>query len=126
MLLIKYENGTQDIFTQAEIIDSNKESNQKVNPIIDNCLKGKIDAHIFHGRETGNFFSGFLFGPFGVIGAALSNPKPKKAALLIPKNKELYKDPVYLNCYKKKARGMNILYSSLGWASWILLVILVH
>lgn len=126
VFMIRYENGTKDIFSNEETADSNKISNLTISASTDNCLKGKVDAHLFHGRESGNFFSGFLFGPFGVIGAALSSPKPKTTTFVMSKNKDLFKDTFYLSCYKRKARGMNVFYSSLGWASWIFVYIIFH
>jgi hypothetical protein len=62
---------------------------------INNCLKGRFDAETFHGKRTGHFFLGVLFGPFALIGTALSNPTPNrgKDTYTLSPNKDLFNDP---------------------------------
>jgi hypothetical protein len=89
----------------------------------ENCLKGSGDAAQFHGKKGGHIVLGILFGPFAVIGAALANPTPMKGVntVALSKNQDLFADPAYLACYKKKAKGRNAGHAALGWGIWIIL-----
>jgi hypothetical protein len=71
------------------------------------CFKGQTDAVAYHGKGLGHAVLGFLFGPFAVIGTAVTQTTPDrgKSTYLMSQNKELFDDPVYINCYKKKAKG---------------------
>ena len=91
----------------------------------DKCLSGRLDAENYHGKKGGHFVLGVLFGPFAMIGPALSNPTPErgKDTFLLSKNKEQFGDLEYLSCYKKKAKGQLIGAEALGWAAWILLAL---
>jgi hypothetical protein len=84
-----------------------------------------MDAQAFHGKRGGHFVLGVLFGPFAVIGTAVSNPTPERGArtYMMSKNKELFSDPEYLTCYRKKAKGQLIGMEFLGWGAWILIVL---
>lgn len=92
----------------------------------DKCLKGRLDAENFHGKKGGHFVLGVLFGPFAMIGTALSNPTPEKGkqTYMVSKNRDLFSDPAYLSCYRKKAKGQLIGMEVLGWGAWILFVLL--
>ena len=74
------------------------------------CLNGKLDAENYHGKETGHFVLGLLFGPFAIIGTAISNPTPVKGkhTLTMSQNKDQFNDPSYLSCYKKTVKGKPI------------------
>jgi hypothetical protein len=89
------------------------------------CLNGSTDAESYHGKKGGHFVLGVLFGPFAMIGTALSNPTPErgKQTMMLSKNKDQFSDPEYLSCYKRKAKGQLIGMEGLGWAAWILLLI---
>lgn len=91
------------------------------------CFNGRMDAESYHGKKGGHFVLGFLFGPFAMIGTALANPNPGngKKTYLLSKNKEQFTDPVYLSCYKKKAKGQLIGMEALGWGTWIILALLL-
>jgi len=86
-----------------------------------------LDAENFHGKKGGHFVLGVLFGPFAMIGTALANPKPKKGkdTYMFSENKELFDDPMYLSCYRKKAKGQLIGMEALGWGSWLLLLLVL-
>jgi hypothetical protein len=91
------------------------------------CTAGTLDAEAYHGRKGGAIALGALFGPFALVGTALvANPTPDKGArtYMMSKNKELFNDPEYLSCYKKKAKGQLVGQTGLGWAAWALLVLL--
>jgi hypothetical protein len=94
----------------------------------DNCLAGKMDASIYHGKKGGHFFLGFLFGPFAVLGTLLANPTPDKgnATYRMSDNRELFHDPYYLRCYKRKARGGLVAMELAGWASWLVVFALIY
>ncbi len=89
------------------------------------CFKAQMDVEAYHGKAFGNFCLGFFFGVFGLIGCAVSSPGPQRGSktLMMSSNKELFNDPAYLSCYKKKARGKAIGNSLLGWGASILLII---
>ncbi len=93
----------------------------------DKCLKGRNDADMFHGKKGKHIALGILFGPFAVIGSAIASPKPKngKDTFLMSKNKDLFSDPMYLNCYKKKARGKNVGNTAIGWGIWIVFLLAI-
>lgn len=93
----------------------------------DKCLNGKLDAENYHGKKGTHAALGFLFGPFAMIGTAIATPSPDKGRHTLAKsqNKDQFNDPEYLSCYKRKAKGQNILFEGIGWGAWILLVLLI-
>jgi hypothetical protein len=115
---IQFENTADEVYTEYMKM-SNGDANK--------CLNGSLDAENYHGKSGGHFALGVLFGPFAMIGTALSNPTPNrgKQTLMMSKNKDLFSDPEYLSCYKKKAKGQLITMEALGWASWILLILII-
>lgn len=92
------------------------------------CLNGRLDAENYHGKKGSHFAYGVLFGPFAIVGtAAFANPTPENGndTYLFSKNKNQFNDPEYLSCYKKKAKGQLIGTEALGWASWVLLLLII-
>jgi hypothetical protein len=91
------------------------------------CLRGRSDADLYHGKTGFHVAMGVLFGPFAIIGATLANPTPDKGndTYIMSKNRNNFSDPVYLTCYKKKAKGKNVGNTALGWAAWILLLLAI-
>ncbi len=113
---VQFENTTDKVFTDyLKLTDSDPNK----------CLNGRLDAQSYHGKKGLHFALGVLFGPFAMIGTALSNPTPYRGinTLLMSKNKEQFSDPEYLTCYKKKAKGNLVLMELAGWGTWILLVL---
>jgi hypothetical protein len=92
----------------------------------DKCLSARLDAENFHGKKGGHFALGFFFGPFAMIGTALANPTPYKGknTYMMSKNKDLFNDPEYLSCYKSKAKSQLLLTEGIGWAAWIVILLL--
>lgn len=91
----------------------------------DNCLKGQLDAEMFHGKKGAHILYGALFGPFAMILTAASTPKPENdKTLMVSENKGLFSDPGYLSCYRKKAKAQNIGMEALGWGAWILILLI--
>lgn len=90
----------------------------------ESCAKAINDASAYHGKGGLHFALGALFGPFAVIGAAVSSPSPSSGANTagLSDNRELFNDAEYLNCYKKKARGKNVGNAAVGWGAWVLLL----
>lgn len=93
----------------------------------DKCLKGQQDADLYHGKAGAHVAYGVLFGPFALIGAAVASPSPQTGSktLMMSKNKNLFDDPAYLTCYKKKAVGKNVGNAGLGWVAWVLFVLML-
>lgn len=91
------------------------------------CMNGRVDADNYHGKKGGHFVLGVLFGPFAMIGTALSNPTPEKGrnTLMMSKNKDQFSDPEYLSCYRSKAKGQLVGMEALGWGAWILLLLVI-
>ncbi len=91
------------------------------------CLNGRTDAENFHGKKGGHFALGVLFGPFAMIGTAISNPTPEKGkdTFLMSNNKDQFSNPEYLSCYRKKAKGQLIGMEAAGWGAWILLLLVL-
>jgi hypothetical protein len=112
---IKFENPNDKV-----LLDYNKLSGS------DKCMKGQMDAEMYHGKKGGHIALGFLFGPFAMIGAAIAEPTPQRgqSTMMMSENKELFNDPSYLTCYKKKARAKNVGNAGIGWASWVLILLL--
>ena len=115
---IEFENTEDEVYTKYMKLaddDPNK------------CMNGKLDAELYHGKKGGHFLLGVLFGPFAMIGTALSNPIPEKGrqTYMLSKNREQFHDPEYLSCYKRKAKGQLIGAEALGWGAWILFVLAV-
>lgn len=90
----------------------------------DKCMKGKMDAKAYHGKEPGHVLLGFLFGPLAMLGTALARPTPENSGktYLNSKNKDLFNDPEYLKCYKRKAKGRLIGMEAIGWGLWLVIV----
>jgi hypothetical protein len=113
---LQFENSEDKVYTdymQMEYGDPNK------------CLNGRLDAENYHGKRGGHFVLGVLFGPFAMIGTALSNPTPDrgKQTYMMSRNKEQFSDPEYLSCYTKKAKGQLIGIEALGRGAWILFIL---
>jgi hypothetical protein len=102
-------------------------NNKSSNDNSTKCLNGQLDAENYHGKKGTHFVLGVLFGPFAMIGTAVSEPKPQrsKQTLMMSNNKDQFNDPNYLSCYKKKAKGQLIGMEALGWGSWILLLLIL-
>jgi len=91
----------------------------------DKCLLGRTDAEMYHGKKGAHVLYGFLFGPFSMLVSAASTPSPHKDdTLMLSDNNEHFDDPAYLTCYRKKATGQNIAMEAIGWAGWILILLL--
>ena len=115
---IQFEKSTDKVYTEyLKIADTDP----------DKCLNGRLDAENYHGKQVGHFVLGVLFGPFAMIGTAVSNPTPEKGknTYMMSKNKDQFSDPEYLSCYRKKAKGQLIGMEALGWAAWVLLVLIL-
>lgn len=93
----------------------------------DACLSGQQDAENFHGKKGGHIALGVLFGPFAILGTALfADPDPSKGAKTasMSTNKQMFSDPAYLQCYKKEAKSGLIKAEAIGWAAWLIFLLL--
>ncbi|MDR2911227.1 MAG: hypothetical protein LBV47_07700 [Bacteroidales bacterium] len=123
----KYTIPANDIFSiQFEDMNDKVYTNYMQDMNSDKCMKGTLDAEYYHGKKGGHFVLGVLFGPFAMIGTAVSNPSPWKGkyTYMMSENKDNFNDLEYLSCYKKKAKGQLIGMEGLGWVTWILLVVI--
>ena len=87
---------------------------------------GVMDAHNFHRKDGEHIVLGIFTGVFGVIGSALSSPKPNKNNIVVnySHHKDLLNDPQYVRGYKKTAAGKNTGNAALGWATWLLILLI--
>ncbi len=85
------------------------------------CVLGRTDANKYHGKEAGHFALGFLLGPWAILGAAVANPTPEKSVdtINMSENHDLFYDPTYLKCYKKKAIAQNVTFTSIGFGVFL-------
>ncbi len=115
---IQFENVGDKVYTQYLKISEGDP---------DKCFSGKLDADNYHGKKGGHFVLGVLFGPFAIIGTALANPTPDKGKRTynMSQNRELFSDPEYISCYRKKAKGKLIGAEALGWGAWVLFSLMV-
>ena len=143
VFMIIYENGTREVFKENTTSPKNEgainqtpqnipkeeyfEDARNELSMSDKCMKGESDAEVYHGKTGTHVLLGIAFGGFAVIGAAVSEPTPEKgnSTSIMSKNRELFQDPVYRNCYIKKARKRNVGNAALGWASWGLFLIVI-
>lgn len=115
---VQFENENDKVYTDyLKMLENNP----------NHCLSGSLDAENFHGKKGGHFVLGVLFGPFAIIGTALADPTPDKgkSTYMLSKNKELFNDPEYLSCYRKKAKTQLMTMEALGWGAWLLFGLLL-
>lgn len=115
ILLIRYENGSKDIFTQAEnTLDTTRKIQPETRPVEtkvssgDMCLQGRQDAFVnYHGHNTGAGWTLattiLTFPPIGLIPALACASSPPKDKNLNYKNVELMRDNKYNACYVEQA-----------------------
>ena len=84
---------------------------------------GIADAQIYHKRFGGNFALGFFFGVFGFVGVAVGKVKEPPAYIEDWTGK--MRDGDYVVGYDKKAKGKNIGAAGVGWAAWVVLMIIL-
>jgi hypothetical protein len=115
---IAFEKETDKVYTSYMEMAKNDAAEQ--------CMKGRLDADNHHGKAGLHVALGVLFGPFAVIGAAVSNPNPQKGkdTFMRSDNKDSFNDANYLSCYSKKAKGKNVGNAALGWLAWVLIILI--
>lgn len=107
---IRFEHASDKVYTEyLKLSDSDA----------DKCLQGSLDAEFLHGKKWEHVALGVLFGPFALVGTALSEPSPKTGTNTYAEsaNKDIFDDPEYLSCYRKTARKRLAGKSALGWAA---------
>ncbi|WP_396193521.1 hypothetical protein [Flavobacterium sp.] len=124
--MITYANGSKEVFKEAAPQTTFQNIKSSENDL-DICSKGRLDADNFHGKNGGHFILGVLFGPLAIIITSASNITPERGKLtyLMSNNKELFAHPEYNYCYKKNAKKKLLLMELLGWATWILILIII-
>ena len=90
---------------------------------INKCMEGAKDAANFHGKKGAHVALGFCFGGFSMIGTALADCGPMKGSetMLLSKNKPLFTDYEYIQCYKKEARKNLLIMEAVGWGAFIVI-----
>ena len=88
---LQFENIEDKVYTsylKLAVADPNK------------CFSGRLDAGNYHSRKGQHFTLGLLFGPFAMIGTAISNPTPQRGVntVLLSENSNQFNDPEYLSC----------------------------
>ena len=91
------------------------------------CYLGRKDAEMYHGKYGGHVVLGIFFGPFAMLGTALAQPYPYRGrhTPVMSENKELFNDPEYAECYKRRAKGRLIGAEAIGWGAWILFILII-
>lgn len=91
------------------------------------CVSGRLDAVNYHGKKSSHIALGFLFGPFAMLGTALSNPTPQRGKLTtrMSENSEMFSDPDYLECYKQKVKGRLIGAEAIGLGIAALMILMI-
>lgn len=110
--MIRYENGTQEIFTEEKKIEPTK-------PTANLYTKGQSDAIRYYsgykGAGTGTLLTSLLSPLVGLIPAiACSSTRPKETNLNYP-NSDLMKQPDYNNGYTQKAKKIK---QGRVWSNW--------
>ncbi len=129
LMMVRYENGTNDIFNQSNVSSNNSPSESG-----ELCDQGKQDAKVnYKGRNSGSGWTcatTILFSPIiGIIPAAVcSSSEPAQSNLNAP-NSELMKKNKYSECYvdqaykaKKKKVWTNF---GIGSGVWLLLILVL-
>ena len=113
--MVKFQNPNNPIYVNYV---------KSINDGGNNCAKGFEDARQFHGKKGGHVILGALFGPFAIIGTALSNPTPEKGVrtYMLSKNNDLFNNYEYISCYRRQAKSSLITMELLGWLTWVLLL----
>jgi hypothetical protein len=128
VLMIRYENGTKDIFNEPQI---NSSSN---NSASDMAFKGKQDAITnYKGKKSGAGWTAatsIVLSPlFGLIPAAACASSEPSEENLNYKDSELMKNSVYNNAYSEQAHKIKKrkVWSNYGIGSgaWFLLILLL-
>lgn len=127
ILMIRYANGTKDIFTDAgkpKATETAKETSESETAYVvditklsdsERCQLGTSDADLYHGYSGAAFAAGLGCGGFGVLACVATRPTPERGIRTTTQseNRALFNDPVYRACYAKKAR-MRMIESAFG------------
>lgn len=116
VLMVKYENGTVDVFKVEKTI---QDSASTVSLSDNMFLKGQVDATRYYngykGAGTGTLITSLVSPLIGLIPAiACSSTKPKDINLHYP-NPELMKNPDYFLGYTQKAKKIK---QGKVWLNW--------
>jgi len=114
ILMIRYENGTKDVFNDEKPIN-----NPTISSSDDLFNKGKTDAQRYYdgykGAGTGTLITGLISPLIGLIPAiACSSTSPKDVNLNYPKP-DLMKNTEYYNGYTQKSKKIK---QGKVWTNW--------
>jgi len=116
VLMIRYENGTKDIFIEERKIETVSKPTQSSGDLF---IQGQTDASRYYkgyiGAGTGTLITGLVSPLVGLIPAiACSSTQPKEINLNYP-NADLMKDIDYYNGYTQKSRKIK---QGKVWTNW--------
>lgn len=129
ILMVRYENGTKDIFNQTEDVKEESKTSTE-----DMRMKGKRDSQMnYKGKKSGAGWTAattILFSPIiGVIPAAACSSSEPSDQNLNYRDNELMKDNEYNKAYVEQAHKTKKkkVWTSFGVSScvWLLLIILL-
>jgi hypothetical protein len=134
VLIIRYKNGTKDVFSNAKDVNSQTVVAEQINEN-DMFSKGKSDAKAFYrGNNSGSGWTAaatILTSPLlGLIPAAIcSSTEPSDSNLMYP-NPSLMKSPEYYRSYLNEAHRIkkNKVWKAFGISSgvWLGLILILN
>jgi len=116
VLMVRYENGTKDIFNEEKKIEATSNLSQSNEDLF---TQGKLDASKYYkgykGAGTGTLITSLLSPLVGLIPAiACSSTQPKEANLNYP-NSDLIKKSNYYNGYTQRSKKIK---QGKVWKNW--------
>lgn len=81
------------------------------------CIKAQNDANIYHGHRELDFVFGFFAGPFAVINYLMIDYQITEKTIILSENEKYFSDPIYIECYTKRAKRNRLVSILWGWLS---------
>ncbi len=78
--------------------------------------------HLKNGRTC----LGFFFGLFAIAGTVLGRPHPPPIEVIVVRDKEMVMNPAYLSCYRKRAKGKNIISATIGYGIFLAVLLAIQ
>ena len=135
LLMIRYENGTKDIFNQTNTSSNTQINNSPVNSSVENgedmCTKGEFDANLnYTAKNSGAGWSTattIIFSPIiGIIPTLICSTVSPIERNLKYHDQYLMKNSDYSRCYKQQAlktKKRKLWYSyAIGSGVWVLII----
>jgi len=102
IFMIKYKDGTKDVFEQTKIAEAKPES------VYGSCIQAEEDALLNYKAKVGGttFISTMIIPVVGLFVAIGSSSNPPSENSLRPPKPESFDDANYKSCYKNEAHRM--------------------